>query len=160
MSELDIRCGIGVTSGLVYCGLVGAGSSREYGVLGDLVNLAARLMQAADGGILCSAETVKQIKHDCEIRFKMLDPIKVKGKTKKIHIYTPSYHAYKSLHLTEQPQQLVDCTVGRAGVLKTIYNLLSNMTRNRRGNVIIIEGNFWNGQNSPFEANCRLMQYY
>merc|ERR1712228_456734 len=36
---------IGITSGIVYLGLVGgAGSRREYSVLGDKVNLAARLM--------------------------------------------------------------------------------------------------------------------
>ena len=50
MSELDISCSVGVTTGLVFCGLVGSGSSREYGILGDLVNLSARLMQAAKGG--------------------------------------------------------------------------------------------------------------
>ena len=66
---------IGVTSGRVYCGLLGSGGSGcEYGILGDLVNLSARLMQHAgkpkekgglgvnEGGVLCS----KEIKIQCE----------------------------------------------------------------------------------------------
>ena len=38
---------IGVTSGVVFLGLVGGGARREYSVLGDKVNLAARLMGLA-----------------------------------------------------------------------------------------------------------------
>jgi predicted ATPase/class 3 adenylate cyclase len=42
----------GVTTGRVYCGEVGSDVRREYAVVGDAVNLAARLMQAAPAGHL------------------------------------------------------------------------------------------------------------
>jgi hypothetical protein len=47
MADMNLACSCGITSGLALCGLVGAGSRREYTVLGDVVNLSARLMQAA-----------------------------------------------------------------------------------------------------------------
>src|SRR4051794_907862 len=38
------RAAIGVATGTVYCGLIGSAARREYTVLGDAVNVAARLM--------------------------------------------------------------------------------------------------------------------
>lgn len=51
---------VGVTSGLVYCGQVGSASHREYTVIGDTVNLAARLMEAAAPGQILAAETTRR----------------------------------------------------------------------------------------------------
>ena len=43
-----LHASVGVTNGLVFCGVVGnQGGRREYTVLGDTVNLSARLMQHA-----------------------------------------------------------------------------------------------------------------
>lgn len=50
LKRVGLKSSIGVTSGLALCGLIGAGARREYTVLGDVVNLSARLMQAANGG--------------------------------------------------------------------------------------------------------------
>ncbi len=49
---------MGVTSGDVFCGTVGSASRREFAMIGDTVNLAARLMMKADtNGILCDNYT-------------------------------------------------------------------------------------------------------
>lgn len=46
-------CSIGIASGHVLCGLVGSPGRRDYAVVGATMNRAARLMQAAAGGLIC-----------------------------------------------------------------------------------------------------------
>ena len=54
----DAKAKIGVSTGRTFCGVVGSKTRREYTVLGSMVNLSARLMQAANWGcILVDAET-------------------------------------------------------------------------------------------------------
>lgn len=51
---------IGVHVGRTYCGLTGSDARREYTVLGDTPNQAARLMQAAEPGQTLVSDTVRQ----------------------------------------------------------------------------------------------------
>ena len=44
--DLGLKPSVGVTTGQAFCGIVGTRGRREYSVMGDKVNLAARLMQA------------------------------------------------------------------------------------------------------------------
>ena len=45
LNKLNCSCSIGIATGLVFCGVVGtSGSRREYSLLGDSVNLSARMM--------------------------------------------------------------------------------------------------------------------
>jgi class 3 adenylate cyclase len=51
---------IGITTGPAFCGVVGSRGRREYSVLGDTVNLSARLMQHASvlgGGVIVDPHT-------------------------------------------------------------------------------------------------------
>lgn len=47
LADLGVHCAIGVASGRAFCGEIGSLQRREYTMIGDVVNLAARLMQAA-----------------------------------------------------------------------------------------------------------------
>jgi class 3 adenylate cyclase/tetratricopeptide (TPR) repeat protein len=76
---------IGITLGETFAGQAGSSTRREYTVMGDDVNLAARLMSAANfGQILISERVLERI--DALFVTRKLAPISVKGKKKPIPI--------------------------------------------------------------------------
>lgn len=87
VAELSITTNVGVTTGKAFCGAVGSEERREYAMVGDIVNLSARLMSKAEGGILCDRDTYLASKS--RINFKALDTIMVKGKVNPIEIFAP-----------------------------------------------------------------------
>eukprot|EP01094_Clydonella_sp_ATCC50884_P020498 TRINITY_DN4269_c0_g1_i7.p1 TRINITY_DN4269_c0_g1~~TRINITY_DN4269_c0_g1_i7.p1 ORF type:complete len:1194 (-),score=265.90 TRINITY_DN4269_c0_g1_i7:206-3700(-) len=89
--KLGTICSVGVTTGNVFCGQVGSEHRCEYAIVGDTVNLSARLMKAAgEGGVLCDHRTYSL--SDGRLIFQRLDPIRVKGKSEPVEIYRPHAH--------------------------------------------------------------------
>jgi class 3 adenylate cyclase len=87
LGTLGERAAIGVTTGRAFCGVVGDQRRREYTMLGAVVNLAARLMQAAPGGILCDAATAQAA--GAAVAFEELPAVMVKGYADPIAVYRP-----------------------------------------------------------------------
>lgn len=87
LKEMGIRSSIGVSSGRVYCGVVGSALRREYTIMGDSVNLSARLMQNANGGVLCDRASFSRASAD--INFAEPQFIKLKGKAKLEQVHQP-----------------------------------------------------------------------
>jgi class 3 adenylate cyclase/tetratricopeptide (TPR) repeat protein len=82
---LELQHRIGINSGNAFAGDIGAPYRREYTVMGDCVNLAARLMSAAlPGQVLVSAETGERAGAGFVLR--ELPAIRVKGKSDEIAI--------------------------------------------------------------------------
>lgn len=77
---------IGITLGETFAGQAGSATRREYTVMGDEVNLAARLMSTAEPGqILISEAVLERVKTYYVTR--KLPPVRVKGKKQPIPIF-------------------------------------------------------------------------
>ncbi len=84
--EALIQHRIGITFGETFAGLVGSNTRREYTVMGDDVNLSARLMGAAKPGEILLSQRVYDVVSDYFV-ISALKPIQVKGKSKRIAVY-------------------------------------------------------------------------
>ena len=83
----SIKIGIGINTGYAIVGNMGSDDRFEFTSLGDSVNLCARLESSTKEkmvDVLIGEET----KRSCSFDLKKLDAIMVKGKSKKVNIYT------------------------------------------------------------------------
>jgi len=78
--------GMGINTGYVVMGNLGASSRMNYTVIGDDVNIAARLYNVALGGqIIISESTYNEVKQFFSVR--ELEPVVVKGKTAPLRTF-------------------------------------------------------------------------
>ncbi len=82
----ELKVGVGVATGPMVCGNIGGAQQMEYTVIGDTVNLAARLTShAGPGEVWASEATVAALPEG--LAATPLEPIKVKGKEKPVLPY-------------------------------------------------------------------------
>lgn len=87
LRDIDLIASIGITTGKVYCGLVGSKSRHEFALMGPSVNLSARLMsKAGQHSILCDHETMIR---DRTHQFKHLNDVQAKGYSHPVATYKP-----------------------------------------------------------------------
>lgn len=128
-----MHCSIGITTGQCFCGVIGSDLRREYTVMGDLVNLSARLMaNAGVDGILTDERTYSQARR--VFAFEEHEPILVKGKEKPISIYSPT----RRMAEVEEEENLG--TEGRRLEIKKLRETIGLMSTYKSGGTVVLTG--------------------
>jgi adenylate cyclase len=83
------RIGIGINSGLVLVGTIGGGGVAEYGVIGDPVNVAARIQDATRElrEPLLLTEATRCLLDGSDTHLKAHRALRLKGKSEPVAIY-------------------------------------------------------------------------
>ncbi len=159
LAHQQYRCAIGVTTGRAFCGSVGHPKRREYTMIGDVVNLSARLMQAALGqenenDILADEVTYRATRAAAALElmlgvdldgsgsvgdvvdFEELGPILIKGKSQPVLAYRPRD---RRAILTERHHHLTG-VVGRIKERRHLTERLKAVLQADEKSVVILEG--------------------
>jgi len=135
VGSLRLKQRIGVNSGFVFAGNTGSGKRREYTVMGDEVNLTARLMGIArDGEVLIGQSTAKQLGTDFNLLEK--ESVLVKGIREPVRNFVVQGIRESTKGKTIQSSGLI---AGRDAELQLGKRLVDNVL-DGKGVLLVVKG--------------------
>ncbi len=157
LAELGMNCYIGVTSGRVFCGVIGNEHRREYTITGDAVNLSARLMHACGSGLTFSDGSPINILTDTttyesarsRVDFSTREPINVRGKAQPVAIFVP-----QTRHAKDMGHIALTTMIGRETERFALAEALRALIT-KENKIIIIEGEAGLGKSRLVEEALR-----
>ncbi|HLW11078.1 MAG TPA: adenylate/guanylate cyclase domain-containing protein, partial [Casimicrobiaceae bacterium] len=146
-TELPLPIRIGAHRGAVFAGDIGPAYRRTYTVMGDAVNLTARLMAKADvGSIYATADLLDR--SDTHFETVRLEPFNVKGKTAPVQAFSVgAAKGSKTRHVSLQKLPLT----GRNAELGVIRKAFVS-ARGGAGRLIDVVGEAGMGKSRLLEA--------
>lgn len=134
-SDLDLSVQVGVNRGHVFAGDVGTDFRRTFTVMGDTVNLAARLMAAAPPGSLYSSPGVLDAASSL-FHTEALEPFHVKGKEQPVL----AYEVFEEIGVRPPETKHELPFHGREAELEMLVSIVTTCARVGRGGMMTIAG--------------------
>jgi class 3 adenylate cyclase/tetratricopeptide (TPR) repeat protein len=126
----------GINSGLVVAGSIGTGTKREYTVIGDPVNVAARLVAQAAPGEVLAGEQTRRLAGD-EFDFEELGNVTLEGRTRAQKIYRVLGVRGPA---TSQPTIPRRAMIGRQKEFGDLQEAVGAVARDKRAHVVAVIG--------------------
>ena len=142
MQPIGMRVSIGICTGRAFCGVVGSETRRQYTAVGSVMNMSARLMQAAAGRVLCDQATFRASQAHPGLKFESAGEIRVKGRSEPLAVYLPG----------KAESREESGVVGRGAERAVLTHSLESLVLDRQGATIVLEG-------EPGIGKSRLVEY-
>ncbi len=145
---------VGISSGHIFVGDVGSPTRKDFTVMGDEVNLAARLATGAEWGQILVSERTRR-KLDDKFDFEALPPMRVKGKKASVPAYALIRHREREAAPGFRPQVPQAPLLARDAELRALKSLVS-LVASGKGQVVEICGAPGVGKSRLVEEAVRL----
>ncbi len=130
-SKTPLRIKTGATVGMAYAGFVGGQARCQYALVGTSVNLASRLMSAAQWGEILVDPVLRKSR---QFQFEYRGNIRYKGMERTI----PTYCLFR--RADQDPQGVIGRFIGRSKQLSELLEFASPLQSNQTAGLVCIFG--------------------
>jgi class 3 adenylate cyclase/tetratricopeptide (TPR) repeat protein len=122
--QLQLR--LGLNTGMVVVGSIGDNLRMDYTAVGDTTNLAARLQQLAEPGVLLISEATAKLVQ-AEVHLEALGPVYIKGKAEPVSVFRVLGQGPQRSALETRLGYVLSRFVGRDRELQTLHEFLAQV---------------------------------